>query len=1108
MKTTALGHVLEHLRHLAKADAARDISDAELLERFQSQAEEAAFAILVHRHGPMVFNLCRRLLGNVHEAEDAFQATFLVLARKARQIRKPPSLGSWLYGVAYRIARRARIGAAQRRRQEQQVARTIGQPYAEPSCQELRAVLDEELQRLPIQYRAPVVLCYLEGKTHFQAGQELDWPKSSVTARLERARKILQRRLTRRGFGLGAGLLALGTSENMSSAAVPARLILASVRLAVQAAAGRAAATAPAVVLANGLLKGAALAKLAVLAALIAGAGLIVAGAGALARSQEGVQESPVVLEGRWQERPTATPNTPPRTDSYGDPLPAGALFRLGTTRFRHSGTSLTFLSDDKILVSGGRGKSAIRFWDVDTGKRLRQLELDAKGINSFAISPDGKFLAAAGSSGALHLWDIAAGQEIRTLEGQAPKTLCVAFSPNGRLIASGGFADHEVHLWDAATGTRVQRCQGHQDHIFAVAFAPDGKVLASAGADSTFRLWSTETGTELHKLPAPPNQMLHVAFTGDGRLATGGWQEKTIHLWNPATGKELQQIAQNEHGILSLAFSPDGITVATGSNSPQDGTIRLWDLATGRELRRITALPTGILGLAYSRDGKIIASSDGVIRLWDSTTGKELRPFPEHYGCIETIAVSPNGKVLATGSKDGTVRLWDAARGAPLREIVAHAGGVTSVAFSPDGATLASGGADGVVRLWDVTTARQLRTIEGQRYYNAVAFAPDGRTLATGGSQVGGPQKVKLWDVATGAEVRPLTEPTGDVYHLAFAPDGRSLAVVGADQRQGKVSLWDVATGKNLRTWSAPQMMVLSVAFAPDGKFLATGGFGTSMEFWDLATGKLRHQFPVPSTVAKTAVDSLAFTPDGKRFATGNFDQIVRLWEVATGQECAHFAGHEPASQNVMAVAFSPNGKVLYSAGGDTTALAWDVAGPGETGQARRLYLDEAKLRTLWQELAQTDAGKAYQAVCALSAAPADSAAFLRAQLKSPAPIASEKVTQWIGALDSPRFATRKQATQELERAGDLAESALRQALQSNPPAEQRQRIEELLKRLEPGNSPEPVRTLRAIEVLEHIGNSDAKRVLASLAKGPAEALLTREAKASLERLTKNAAP
>jgi len=208
------------------------------------------------------------------------------------------------------------------------------------------------------------------------------------------------------------------------------------------------------------------------------------------------------------------------------------------------------------------------------------------------------------------------------------------------------------------------------------------------------------------------------------------------------------------------------------------------------------------------------------------------------------------------------------------------------------------------------------------------------------------------------------------------------------------------------------------------------------------------------------------------------------------------------------MAVAFSPNGKVLYSASGDTTALAWDVAGAGATGQPLLLRLDEAKLRTLWQELAHPDATKAYQAVCALSAAPADSVTFLRAQLKAPAPIASEQVTKWIGDLDSPRFATRKQATQELEGAGDLADFALRQALQSNPPVEQRQRIEQLLKRLEPGNSPEPVRTLRAIEVLEHIGNSDAKRVLASLAKGPAEALLTREAKASLERLTKNAAP
>ncbi|HZY88914.1 MAG TPA: sigma-70 family RNA polymerase sigma factor, partial [Gemmataceae bacterium] len=203
------GDLLHHLPRLWAAEAARDLTDGELLERFLGRREETAFAILVQRHGPMVLGVCRRVLADVHSAEDAFQAVFLVLARRAAAIRKKDSLASWLHGVARRVALRAQAQAVAQRGRERQVPDvSAADVIDELMWQELRAVLDEEVGALPERYRAAVVLCHLEGKSYDQAARELGWPKSTLASRLGKAHGLLRARLVRRGITLAAGALA------------------------------------------------------------------------------------------------------------------------------------------------------------------------------------------------------------------------------------------------------------------------------------------------------------------------------------------------------------------------------------------------------------------------------------------------------------------------------------------------------------------------------------------------------------------------------------------------------------------------------------------------------------------------------------------------------------------------------------------------------------------------------------------------------------------------------------------------------------------------------------------------------------------------------------
>jgi len=291
------------------------LTDAQLLEGFTQRGDEAAFEVLLSRHGPMVLGLCRRLLRNGHDAEDAFQATFLVLVRKAGSLRERDLLGNWLYGVAYRIAVRVRANNSRRQAVETLDAdRVAGAAGPAPAEQELRWLLQEELSRLPDKYRQPVVLCYLEGQTNEEAARRLSWPVGTVKGRLARARDLLRRRLTRRGVTLSSAALAAALSQNPIMA-LPPPLIVSTVKAALVVTAGKAAAlgglSAPLLGLVNGSLQAMRLARLKAVLGLVFTMAVLLPGAGVLVPSALG----PRAVEPKTDSPPAKTP-APPRANA------------------------------------------------------------------------------------------------------------------------------------------------------------------------------------------------------------------------------------------------------------------------------------------------------------------------------------------------------------------------------------------------------------------------------------------------------------------------------------------------------------------------------------------------------------------------------------------------------------------------------------------------------------------------------------------------------------------------------------------------------------------------------------------------------------------------
>jgi RNA polymerase sigma factor (sigma-70 family) len=309
MATAAQHPVIRYIRRLGTGPA-DGLPDGELLGRFARQRDGAAFAALVCRHGPTVFGACRRVLRDAHAAEDAFQATFLVLARKAGALERPAALGPWLYGVAVRTALKARAGAARRRALERKAA--VAEAVADdegPVWRELRPVLDEEVARLPEKYRVPFVLHHVEGRTVEDVAACLGCPRGTVAARLARARERLRARLVRRGVALSAGALAAALAEG-AAAAVPTALV---VRAGQAVVAG--AVPAGAAALADGVLRGMLMAKLKV---------AVVALAVGLAGTAGGVAA--------WQARAAgpAEGAAKPAPDTDGDRL----LFLAGSLHF------------------------------------------------------------------------------------------------------------------------------------------------------------------------------------------------------------------------------------------------------------------------------------------------------------------------------------------------------------------------------------------------------------------------------------------------------------------------------------------------------------------------------------------------------------------------------------------------------------------------------------------------------------------------------------------------------------------------------------------------------------------------------------------------------
>jgi RNA polymerase sigma factor (sigma-70 family) len=1012
--------------------------DADLLMRFVATGDPAAFEALVRRHGPLVWGACRRRLRDAHAAEDAFQTTFLALARHAASVRRPAALGAWLHRVAVRCAGAVREGPAVMPASIPDTPDPTPGPADVAAGNDLERLIDTEIDALPERLRRAFILCEVEQRTAASAAAVLGCPVGTVESRLTRARQRLRSRLAQKGVTAGA-LTGLG----LAGIAVPAT--------------ARAAAVAVATGTSPYPAVWATIADKAVKTAFALNAtGYVVAiatmalGLGGLIWVLTAPRPTPVVVA-----QPTGAPAAQRRLplpepiefrrDRNLFPLPPEAIARVGNPWLRHAVTpsSIAFSGDSRYLAVGGPGDQWARVWDIEAGRPRAWFRLTPdENLVALALTKTGRELRAVVHAGNPLVTELREYDAYRSLElsrrqiGDGP-TDFAAFAPDGDRLVYAVMG--QVRAIDPATG-QVAWSAGIQagESKIELAVSPDRVAVVYPGSES-IALFDLATGK-----PAPPIAAGAVpsvpAFSRDGHFMAvwlpvgkiGG----TVRVWDVRNRALVHsQEPRTKSAVDGLALSPDGRElVAFTSLGPS-----VWSLTKG--VGQVFTDAMGGRRGVFSPNGKCLAVANelGTVQLFDARTGRTDPRTPAEVEPPQSLAFDKTGsRLMVEGwmrwseyptTGDGPPVTFEPGVGAN-EPYYSQAG--DRAAVSPDRTRMVRctriDMVDPVYHLVVIDTATkvELKRIPLPGRVRRPAFSPDGRTVYA----VAADRRVHGWDLETGREVMTGQRSAGDlVNRLYVSPDGRYVAtavqVLADIQQPNSIQVWDARTGDVVLAAEAGFRRPY-VAFSPDGRWVAATVAADprqrtnahELRVWDLTT---REQ-----TATFADYDGQpAFSPDGRTLAVTRADHVVLL-ELATGRE-RHIFRHHGRVEPVLA--WRPDGRVLAVASQEAPVYLWDVAGD-RTGTQDWAAGSVADLET-------DDAPKAFAAVRRIWAHPDKALPYLKERVTKTATVALAAracealelpattggvalLREWAaGPPDAPRTREAKESLRRLDRRG-----------------------------------------------------------------------------------------
>ena len=597
-----------------------------------------------------------------------------------------------------------------------------------------------------------------------------------------------------------------------------------------------------------------------------------------------------------------------PRVDLAGDPLPQGAVSRLGTRRWRTPGRvwSLAFGKDGRTLLVGAG--TTLLLYDLEKNERIRAFQGHRGVVGSIALLPDGARALTGSGDGTMALWNLETGAKIRSYTGHKDRVWSVRLSKDGATALSAGM-DGTLGLWNVETGERIRTFTGHKGAAQSAAFIKQETQILSGGTDGRLILWDAATGARLKSVEAHSGEISGLAMSPDGRTAvtTCGrlipaegqpHAEGGMASWDIESGRRLRLFPGREE-YLWAAFTADGNHVLAGC---ADRSAALWDLETGARLLTFEGLGDRFHPVAM-RDG-VAAIGDGTsVALFDANSGKRRFDVPGHGDGVGGVGFTADGRAITAGA-DGWLGLWDPESGKRVKSIDTAALEFGSLAVSADGLQALTGGWRSPASLWNLETG------ECVRRFNAPSAR--GVALASGLAATGMLDgRVLVWgDESTGVRTFPGVVSGA----VALRPDGKR-AIIPAPPKAATAI--DLESGRVLGKLEGHTRDVTSVAFAPDGGAAATGGGDGLVILWDgnaeKETGRLE---------TGNGIRALAFGPKGLLIA-GHSNGSVTIWETTPPRRLASYQGHQGG---VTSVAIDRAGKRAISGSGDTTAIVWEI--------------------------------------------------------------------------------------------------------------------------------------------------------------------------------------
>ena len=562
---------------------------------------------------------------------------------------------------------------------------------------------------------------------------------------------------------------------------------------------------------------------------------------------------------------------------------------------------SVVFSPDGKWIATAGSDRM-INLWKPD-GTLLWSRNHGAT-VYGLAFHPNSGTIAAAGVDGNVTIWGLD-GTLRKPFRGSETAIWHVAFSPDGQMIATAD-ANKRVQLW-TSEGTLVRTLTGHRAAVWQVAFSPDGQTIASSSVDATIKLWRRD-GTLLHTLTGHRGTVWAIAFSPNGKTLVSASADKTLKLWS-LDGTLIRTFEGHEDAVLGAAFSPDGQLIASAS---ADKTVRLWQL-DGTLLRLLRGHSTLIRGVAFSPDGTALASAsdDSTARLWHINQ-PFFKPLYSRLGSVWNVAFSPDSHRVVSVAGD-TLQLWQR-NGALIKTLTAETQ-FLDVDFSPTEPKFVSSSADGKLRLWSQDGTLDSTIAAHETAIRNVAFSPDGRSLLSAGDDT----TIKLWkqDDRGKFQLYKIFEGyQSRLWDVAFTRSGDFIVSVDED---GGVWFWLVEgeTTPLFRSLIDHSGPVWGVVISPDQRVIVSSSQGGNFQLWD------RNGFLIRTLKGgNTGFTQFAFNHDGEIIAAVGTDDTIKLWR-RDGTLLATLSGH---TAKIESIAFSPDGTLLASGGADRTLILWDI--------------------------------------------------------------------------------------------------------------------------------------------------------------------------------------